>query len=128
MPQVQLQLHMTRKQVSNMEYMYKNHRTGEEVRAFDTDLLFGPKYQIKSDQNKIGFLSCVFCGRDTSKQGKSNGVMVGGGGGTIIHPEDYEKSIDGGSMGWFPVGSECIKSVPIQFRIANIYEDKVKGV
>ena len=112
-----------------MEYIYKNHRTGQEIRAFDTDLLFGEKYQAKQN-NTMGFsfLCCVFCGRDTSKQGKSVGVMVGGGGGTIIHPEDYEKSIDGGSMGWFPVGSECIKSVPIQFRIANIYEDKVKGV
>lgn len=128
MPQVRLQLHMTRKQVSNMEYMYKNHRTGEEARAFDTDLLFGPKYQIKSDKGFVDFLSCVFCGRDTSKQGNSNGVMVSGGGATIIHPEDYDKAKDGGDMGWFPVGSECIKSVPVQFRIANIYENKVKGV
>jgi hypothetical protein len=111
-----------------MEYMYKNHRTGEEARAFDTDLLFGAKYQIKADQNKVGFLSCVFCGRDTSKQGNSSGVMVSGGGATIIHPEDYDKAIDGGDMGWFPVGSECIKSVPAAFRLTNIYEDKVKGV
>ena len=109
-------------------FTYKNHRTGEEVRAFETNNLFGEKYQIKQDQNKIVFTSCVFCGRNTSKQGNSSGVMVGGGGGTIIHPEDYEKSIDGGDMGWFPVGSECIKSVPVEFRIANIYEDKVNGV
>lgn len=100
--------------------------TYNKARAFRTDSLFGDKYQEKS--NKHGFLTCVFCGRDTSKQGKSNGVMVGAGGALIIHPDDYEIQEDGGSMGWFPVGTECIKSVPAEFRIANIYEDKVRGV
>lgn len=100
--------------------------TYKDARAFFTDQLFGEKYQAKS--NKHHFLTCVFCGRDTSKQGKSNGVMVGAGGSLVIHPEDYSKVEDGGAMGWFPVGTECIKSVPIEFRVANIYEDKVKGV
>jgi hypothetical protein len=107
-----------------------NFRTNVEYRAFDTDQLFGEKYQAKQN-NKVGFsfLCCVFCGRDTSKQGKSFGVMVGAGGALIVHPEDYSsKAIDGGDMGWFPVGTECIKSVPAEFRVANIYEDKVKGV
>jgi hypothetical protein len=107
---------------------YFNHTTKAEYRCFRTDSLFGEKYQIKADQNKVGFLSCVFCGRDTSKQGNSNGVMVGAGGGLIVHPEDYEIATDGGAMGWFPVGAECIKSVPTEFRLANIYDDKVKGV
>jgi hypothetical protein len=102
-------------------------RTNEEYRWFNTELLFGEKYQIRTE-NGSSFLQCVFCGRDTSKQGASNGVMVGGGGSAIIHPEDYDKSLDGGSMGWFPVGSECIKSVPTEFRLTNIYENKVKGV
>ena len=107
-----------------------NHNTNAEYRAFETDNLFGEKYQTKQN-NKSGFsfLCCVFCGRDTSKQGKSVGVMVGDGGALIVHPEDYAtKANDGGAMGWFPVGSECIKSVPAEFRIANIYDDKVKGV
>lgn len=97
-------------------------------RAFETDELFSEKYQEKQRKNGHYFLSCVFCGRDTSKQGKSQGVYVGAGGGVIVHPDDYEKSIDGGDMGWFPVGSECIKRVPAEFRVVNIYEDKVKGV
>jgi hypothetical protein len=55
--------------------------------------------------------------------------MVGAGGALIVHPDDYETlAIDGGDMGWFPVGAECIKEVPAEFRVANIYEDKVKGV
>lgn len=45
--------------------------------------------------------------------------MVGAGGSVIVHPEDYEKAIDGGAMGFFPVGSECIKEVPKEFRVPN---------
>ena len=106
-----------------------NRRANVEYRAFETDNLFGEKYQAKQN-NTFGhsFTCCVFCGRDTSKQGNSNGVYVGAGGALIVHPEDYDKAIDGGDMGWFPVGSECIKSVPAEFRVPNIYEDKVKGV
>lgn len=96
-------------------------------RAFETDELFGQKYQARTI-NGSSFLQCVFCGRDTSKQGKSNGVMVGFGGSLIVHPEDYEQAQDGGFMGWFPVGSECIKQVPAEFRVANPYDDKVRGV
>lgn len=95
-------------------------------RIFQTDYLFGEKYHAKT-QNGSHFLQCVFCGRDTSKQGKSNGVMVGGGAAFIVHPEDYPLN-DGGDMGWFPVGSECIKIVPSEFRLSNIYDNKVKGV
>ena len=106
-----------------------NHRTNGTYRAFETDNLFGEKYQDKQNNSSgFSFLCCVFCGRDTSKQGKSSGVMVGAGGALIVHPEDYDKALDGGDMGWFPVGSECIKSVPTEFRLANIYDDKVKGV
>ena len=105
-----------------------NHRDKVTYRAVSSDNLFGERYQIKT-QHGSSFLQCVFCGRDTSKQGKSSGVMVGAGGGLIVHPDDYEsKAIDGGDMGWFPVGSECIKEVPKEFRVANIYEDKVRGV
>lgn len=102
-----------------------NMNTKAEYRAFETENLFGDKYQAKQNHE---FLSCIFCGRDTSKQGKSNGVMVGCGGSVIVHPEDYEIALDGGAMGWFPVGSECIKEVPKEFRVPNIYNDKIKGV
>lgn len=98
-------------------------------RAFETDELWGEKYQAKqNNRNGYTFLACVFCGRDTSKQGKSQGVCVGAGGALIVHPDDYEKAIDGGEMGWFPVGSECIKSVPVEFRAPNPYKNRVKGV
>ena len=107
-----------------------NHRTQAAYRAFYSDNLWGDKYQAKQNNtNGHTFLACVFCGRDTSKQGKSQGVLVGNGGGLIIHPADYETlAIDGGDMGWFPVGSECIKEVPAEFRMSNPYDDKIKGV
>lgn len=105
-----------------------NHNNSEiTYRAFETDELFGQKYQAKT-ANGSSFLQCVFCGRDTSRQGKSQGVMVGCGGSLIVHPEDYDQAQDGGFMGWFPVGSECIKRVPAEFRVANPYDDKVRGV
>jgi hypothetical protein len=107
-----------------------NYRTKGEYRAFESDNLWGEKYQAKQN-NTIGhsFLCCVFCGRDTSKQGKSQGVLVGAGGALIVHPDDYETlANDGGAMGFFPVGSECIKEVPAEYRITNPYKNKIKGV
>lgn len=107
----------------------RNMKTKEEYRAFDFGLagieIFGEKYHAKGG----AFLSCIICGRDTSKKGESWGVIIGDGGGVAVHIEDKEKSEScGGYMGWFPIGSECIKKVPVEFRIKNIYENKVKGV
>jgi hypothetical protein len=92
--------------------------------------LWGEKYRAREEsRNGVSFLSCIHCGRDTSKQGNSQGVCVSGGGGLIIHPDDYETfPHDGGDMGWFPVGSECIKQIPAEFRANNPYTNKVAGV
>lgn len=108
---------------------YNSRDNSITYRAFDTDELFGEKYQARQNNYRgHSFLACVFCGRDTSKQGNSQGVCVGDGGSLIVHPDDYENARDGGDMGWFPVGSECIKRVPAEFRVPNPYEDKVRGV
>lgn len=77
------------------------------------------------------FLSCIACGRATSKNGDSLGVIVTNGGSSIVHPEDLDADYaadPGGGMGWFPVGRECIKRVPAEFRLPNPYEDKAAGV
>jgi hypothetical protein len=97
----------------------------------DTFGLWGEKYQQREAKGfgSLPFLACLICGRDTSKQGNSNGVIVSGGGSTIVHPEDAHKEVvSGGYMGWFPIGSECIKAIPSEFRHKNPYDDKVKGV
>lgn len=69
---------------------------------------------------------CIACGRSVSKNGEALGVILAGGGGDIIHPDDNAAEInDGGYMGWFPVGRECIKAVPVAYRVANPYPNKV---
>jgi hypothetical protein len=84
-------------------------------RAFETDELFSEKYQAKTASGS-SFLQCVFCGRDTSKQGKSNGVVVGQGGSLIVHPEDYEQAQDGGFHGlvssWLRMYQASASGVP----------------
>lgn len=96
-----------------------NSQTKEMYRAFDyQDIpLFSEKYHSKNPTST----SCIICGRDTSKNGHSSGVIVGEGGDLIVHPEDNEKAMDNGYMGWFPIGSECIKAIPLEFRQAHIY-------
>ena len=103
-----------------------NSRTKAIYRCFDYgDIqIFSEKYHAKGS----AFLSCIICGRDTSSKGKSSGVIIGEGGSVIVHPQDNEIAKDGGYMGWFPIGSECIKQIPAEFRLENIYDNKEKGV
>jgi hypothetical protein len=78
-----------------------------------------------------GFLACVACGKKTSKNGNSLGVFINGGGGYITHPEDDRAeyaAFPEGYMGWFPIGRECIKAVPVEYRAPNPYDDKAAGV
>ena len=91
--------------------------------------LWGKRYRAREEKGGLWFLNCIVCGRDTSNRGESNGVYISGGGALIVHPEDYETyDHHGGDMGWFPVGAECIRRVPVEFRAANPYEDKVRGL
>ena len=91
--------------------------------------LWGERYQARQAKGGAWFLNCIVCGRDTSNRGESYGVWISGGGDLIVHPDDYDTYPHrGGDMGWFPVGSECIKRVPVEFHAPNPYEDKVRGV
>ena len=108
---------------------YTVHETVLGSRVLYTDEIglniFSEKYQASGS----AFLSCVVCARDTSKKGNSQGVIVAEGGSAILHSADNEiEQSDGGYMGWFPIGSECIKKVPAEYRVANPYHDKIKGV
>jgi hypothetical protein len=111
-------------------FLHETSERGHRYIVDDAGFLWGPKYRDREfTQRGVGFLSCIHCGRDTSRQGKSLGVCVSGGGAYIVHPADYDEfEHQGGDMGWFPVGSECIKQVPAEFRLANPYDDKIKGV
>jgi hypothetical protein len=83
---------------------------------------WGDKYRKANS-----FLACIECGRSTSKNGESQGIYIVDGGIGVAHPDQPEMK-DGGDMGWFPVGSECIKKVPAEYRVPNPYDNKVKGV
>lgn len=75
------------------------------------------------------FLVCIACGRKVSKTGECDGVHITWGGGGLLHPDDAAGEQDSMDyMGWFPVGAECIRKVPAEYRAANPYADKVRGV
>lgn len=60
---------------------------------------------------------CVNCGRKVSQKNLGIGIVVIDGGDGICRPEDDAKEQnDSGYMGWWAVGSECIKTVPKEFR------------
>ena len=71
-----------------------------------------------SDNSSQGYIMCVACGKRTSPRLRSKGIIIGGGGETIIHPDDAASAVgvDDGFMGWFPIGTECIKDLPIEWR------------
>jgi hypothetical protein len=63
-------------------------------------------------------VQCMVCARKTGKDPKKvQGVLIVEGGAYIAHPDDYDLFDDGGEMGWFAVGSECIKQVPVEYRV-----------
>jgi len=89
-----------------------------QVRSIKADVidLFSERYWAK---DHLEGERCSVCGKPTSQQNKGLGVIVGDGGFLIIHPEDSELEIasnGAGYMGWWAVGSECIKKVPKEFQ------------
>jgi predicted nucleotide-binding protein len=101
----------------------KTYTTDCNVQAFPLhDALptaFCEKYQQKVQYDHE---NCIACGRNVSKQ-NAKGVFVVNGGEGICKAEDVElEQRDAGFMGWFPVGSECIKTVPTEYRADNPYK------
>ncbi len=91
--------------------------------------LWGPGYRRREERGGLTFLACIHCGRNTGQQDKSFGVLVSGGGYLLVQPDDYDDfPHEGGDMGWWPVGTECIKAVPVAFRSVSPYEDRVLGI
>jgi hypothetical protein len=94
-------------------------------------ILWGNRYQryMENKQGNDDFLSCIICAKPTSEKGESMGVLISEGGSAIVHPDDYTSyPHDGGQMGWYPIGSSCIKNIPAEYRTPNPYADKVYGV
>lgn len=60
---------------------------------------------------------CSVCGRDVPSQ--RHGVVLVGGGAIACKPEHaaaFEKYDGGAFLGVYPVGSECIKKIPAEYR------------
>jgi hypothetical protein len=101
------------KNINNKELSYR------AIDWYDLGLnLFSEKFNESGSKNP-----CTACGRKTNL---TIGVYIGAGGGVIVHPEDYDLAQDGGFMGFFPIGKECIKKVPKEFRVIweHLSEDK----
>ena len=93
-----------------------------ELRTLDLFELL-PKMWSK-EESQGDMTRCAVCGRKTSPKEQGLGVVVVDGGGSIVHVDDIEVAMvhDGGYMGWFPVGSSCIKAVPEEFRSGDTLE------
>jgi hypothetical protein len=94
-------------------------QTGARSMLDDTNILWGDKYQKREMMYGVGYDACICCGKDTDS---SKGVVVGDGGYVVIHSEDVlleEQGDPAGYMGWFPVGSDCIRKIPADFRAAR---------
>ena len=105
--------------IQQVQNMNNQEITYRGIDTSDIDLnLFSEKFHESGNENP-----CTVCGRKTNL---TIGVHVGGGGSFIVHPEDIELADDGGFMGFFPIGKECIKKVPKEFRVIweQLPEDK----
>jgi hypothetical protein len=79
-----------------------------------------PRFMRHDKKDRIGddeFCQC--CGR---KVGATVWwVIVVNGGGELCKPEDAKHfSSDGGFMGCWPIGRECVKSVPLEYRTKDV--------
>lgn len=75
--------------------------------------LFSEKYHNSKAKNP-----CAVCGRETSKNSDGQGVYVAHGGSDLLHPADIEIDDEpAGFMGWWAIGTECIKKVPAEYRV-----------
>lgn len=72
-------------------------------------------------------ICCMVCARKVSKDPKKvQGVLIVEGGGWVAHPDDYDRFDPSGTMGWFAVGSECIKRIPLEYRVNGESGEAVK--
>lgn len=62
---------------------------------------------------------CIVCGKRVGAN--AIWVVLGEGGDVLIAPENDEDAMatDSGYMGWWPVGPECGRTVPAEYRAAR---------
>jgi hypothetical protein len=93
---------------------------GEDVSAPAYETLqdlptpFGPKYQERTERGGVQGDECVLCGRKIGNKKTTRFFRVVDGGTTFAAPSD-DAGVDGGDMGYFPVGPECAKTLPAEW-------------
>ena len=78
---------------------------------------FSPKYNARYEKvdGELQDQLCIVCGRTTGDNASMVWIVEGG----IALATTDETNVDSaGDMGWWRIGSECIKSVPEEFRIS----------
>lgn len=75
------------------------------------------KSQDRADKTTAaGGTPCMACGRPLNPA-KTYDVHIIDGGNSVLHPDDEDKYVpDGGDIGHWDVGPECIKALPPEFR------------
>lgn len=75
------------------------------------------KSQDRADKTTAaGGTPCMACGRPLNPA-KTYDVHIINGGNSVLHPDDEDKYVpDGGDIGHWDVGPECIKALPPEFR------------
>jgi len=60
---------------------------------------------------------CAVCGRTIRNEARAVWVHIVDGGGVILHRDDEAAyASDGGDLGLYPVGPECAKRIPKEYR------------
>jgi hypothetical protein len=77
---------------------------------------FSAKYNARYEKvdGDLQTRLCIVCGRTVGDNGSFIWLINGG---TTIASADETNVDESGDMGWWQIGSECIKSVPENFRI-----------
>ncbi len=76
---------------------------------------FGPKYSARTAEGTYGD-ECAICGRRTKPDAAHARVVDGG---TRFATPD-EVADEAGDMGFFPIGSECAKSLPTAYLTRDV--------
>ena len=104
----------------------------DKIRTIENTEITWPEQRFDGDDAE----PCACCGRKVStKKGWFWSALVAGGGGLVVHGEDAgrveemigEPKTDENRylmdvMGYYPIGSECVKKVPKEYRTKFVIE------
>jgi hypothetical protein len=99
----------------------KPHNKGVEMAKINISEMklntFSAKYNTRYEKvdGDLQDQLCIVCGRTTGDNASMVWIVEGG---SSLATTDETNVDSAGDMGWWRIGSECIKSVPKEFRIS----------